>query len=80
MGFFGSHGFKRESTESWNPGILESCGILKNPMESCGICRNPMESMESMESDGILQNLGTFSLEALGCILLQENLLKYVNK
>jgi hypothetical protein len=41
MGFFGSHGFKRESTESWNPGILwnlvESNGILWNLPESNGI-------------------------------------------
>jgi hypothetical protein len=80
MGFFGSHGFKGESTESWNPGILwnlvESNGILWNLSESNGIQWNPMESMES---DGILQNLGVFSLKALGCTLLQENLLKHVN-
>jgi hypothetical protein len=36
-----------------NPGILESCGILWNPVESCGIHRNPPESMES---DGILES------------------------
>jgi hypothetical protein len=46
-------------------GILESCGILWN-------------LPESMESNGIVQNLGAFSLKALRCTLLQENLLKYV--
>jgi hypothetical protein len=66
--------------KAWNPGILwnlvESNGICRNLPESNGIQWNPPESMES---DGILQNLGVFSLKALGCTLLQENLLKYVN-
>jgi hypothetical protein len=51
MGFFGSHGFKGESTESWNPGILwnlvESNGILCNLSESNGIQWNPWNPTES---------------------------------
>ncbi len=34
---------------------------------------------ESTESTRILQNLAVLSLKALGCTLLQETLLKYIN-
>jgi hypothetical protein len=57
-------------------GILESCGLLWNPVESYGIHRNPWNRTESTR---ILQNLAVLSLKALGCTLLQETLLKYIN-
>ncbi len=45
-------------------------------LESYGIHRNPWNRTESTR---ILQNLAVLSLKALGCTLLQETLLKYVN-